>query len=164
MAWGLSAMTDFTPCHGSHQELSRDKEGGACCVTLRDGCIMPRYVLAGMLLVGVMLQYVGFPAHHSSHEGSAYKWAVGRREAISCVTALLWLSQSSEGQPPLNGQWLQHGDGGHDGLSSSFNPWCFVNLYLEHQSQQNHVSAPWSLPGRQLPVYFYCFACLQSLD
>lgn len=45
---------------GSHQELSRDKEGGACWVSLRDGCIMPEYVLAGVL-ASVMLQHVGFP-------------------------------------------------------------------------------------------------------
>lgn len=120
-------VTDFTSCPGqSSRALQRQRRSW---VTLRDGCIMPRYVLAGML-AGVMLQHVGFPARHSSHEGSAYKWAVRRREAISFVTALLGLSQPSENQPPLNGQWLQHRGWAHNNLSSSFTSLVFCQHVL----------------------------------
>lgn len=158
-------VTDFTLCHGqSSRALQRQSR---------------RWLL-------------GHPGRWLHHAWLHASWNVGRCDAaacwLSCISHQPWICpQRGSGEErshllcnctfvvisaPWESASSEWAVTAAQGLGSwwpqiflpSFLPWCFLNVCQEHHSRQTHMSAPWSLSGRQLPVYFYCFACLQSLD
>lgn len=134
-------VTDFTLCYGqSSRALQRQSR--RCLLGHPGRWLHHAWLHASWDVSRCDAVACWLSAYHTSHE-SAYKGAVGRREAISFVTAPLWLSQPPESQPALNGQWLQHRAGVMmTSALPSFLPWCFLNVCQEHHSQQTHVSAP----------------------
>lgn len=101
---------------GNHQELSRDKAGGACWVTLGDGCIMPGSMLAGMLCCSMLAFCISHQPWICLQRGSGEERSHLLCNCTFVVISAPWESASSEWAVTAAQGW------GHDDLSSSFLP------------------------------------------
>lgn len=112
-------VTDFTPCHG-HSSRALQRQRRRCLLGHPERWLHRAQVCASWDVSRCDAAARWLSCTSQQPRGICLQMGRGEERSHLLCNCTLWLSQPSESQAPLNGQWLQHRGWGHDDLSSSF--------------------------------------------